>query len=127
MPGELVDPVPIGEAAALVGAELGLADPAVFTRVVDAWPELVGEMLAAHSRVRAVRNGVVEVGVDSPGWATEFRYLERDLVERVSQLVGAGVVEAVRATVDAPRGTGPEHPAEGDPEGGARGRPEDHR
>jgi hypothetical protein len=49
-----------------------------------------------------VRNGVVEVLVDSPGWATEFRYLESDLVERASRLVGEGVVRAVRASVERP-------------------------
>ena len=49
-------------------------------------------MVAAHSRVRGVRNGVLEVVVDSPGWATEFRYLESDLVARASRLVGEGVV-----------------------------------
>ncbi len=102
MPGEVVDPISVGDAAALVGAELGLAAPLVFTRIVEAWPELVGEMVATHSRVRSVRNGVVEVLVDSPGWAAEFRYLESDLVTRASQLVGEGVVRAVRATVERP-------------------------
>ena len=100
MPGEMGEPVSVGDAAALVGAELGLAEPGVFTRLVDAWPQMVGEMLAAHSHVRGVRNGVLEVTVDSPGWATEFRYLEADLVTRASQVVGPGVVASVRAVVD---------------------------
>lgn len=103
MPGEMVDPVPVGDAAALVGRELGLAEPLVFTRLVEAWAELVGEVVAAHSRVRGVRNGVLEVVVDSPGWATEFRYLETDLVARASRLVGEGVVAGIRVTVEGPR------------------------
>lgn len=105
VPGEPIDPVPVGDAAAMVGAELGLAEPLVFTRIVEAWSDLVGEMLAAHSRVRAVRNGILEVVVDSPAWATEFRYLERDLVARASRLVGEGVVGGVRAVVEGPGGT----------------------
>jgi predicted nucleic acid-binding Zn ribbon protein len=109
LPGELVDPVSVGDAAALVGAELGLADPAVFTRVVEAWAELVGEALAAHSWIRAVRGPVVEIAVDSPAWATELRYLEGDLLARVSQLVGPGVVEAVRVSVQ-PSRPGPPEP-----------------
>lgn len=102
MPGEMVDPVSIGDAAALVGKELGLAEPLVFTRLVQAWADLVGEVVAAHSRVRGVRNGVLEVVVDSPGWATEFRYLESDLLERASRLVGPGVVGGIRVTVEGP-------------------------
>ena len=76
MPGEMGEPVSIGDAAALVGDELGLAEPLVFSRLVEAWPELVGPAIAAHSRVRSVRNGTIEVLVDSPAWASEFRYLE---------------------------------------------------
>jgi len=102
MPGEMVDPVSIGDAAALVGHELGLAEPLVFTRLVTGWSDLVGEAVAAHSRIRGVRNGVLEVVVDSPGWATEFRYLESDLVARASRLVGAGVVVGIRVTVEGP-------------------------
>jgi predicted nucleic acid-binding Zn ribbon protein len=111
MPGETNEPVSVGDAAALVGAELGLAEPLVFTKIVQAWPQLVGDMVAAHSRVRAVRNGVIEVLVDSPGWATEFRYLETDLVERASRLVGTGVVRAIRATVEV-ADAGPAEPDE---------------
>ena len=51
---------------------------------------------------------MLEIGVDSPGWATEFRYLESDLVERASRLVGPGVVASVRAVVDGPPGEAPE-------------------
>jgi predicted nucleic acid-binding Zn ribbon protein len=106
------DPVSVGDAAAMVGQELGLAEPLVFTRLVDAWADLVGDAIAAHSRVRAVRNGVIEVVVDSPAWASEFRYLESDLVARASRLVGDGVVGGVRATVEGPSAGGRESGAE---------------
>lgn len=108
LPGEMVDPVSVGDAAALVGRDLGLAEPLVFTRIVSAWADLVGDTVAAHSRVRSVRNGVLEVAVDSPGWATEFRYLESELVARASRLVGDGVVRGVRAAVEGPPSGGDE-------------------
>ena len=98
----------VGDAAALVGAELGLADPLVFTRVVTMWPELVGETLAARSRVRGVRDGVLEVAVDSPAWATELRYLESELVARASRQVGEGVVRSIHVVVRPPDPPTPE-------------------
>ncbi len=114
MPGELGEAVSVGDAAALIGAELGLADPQAFGRVVAAWPDLVGDAVAAHSEIRSVRDGVIDVAVDSPAWAAEFRYLEADLVARVSRLVGEGVVRSVRASVRAPGGPGPDgRPAPG--------------
>jgi predicted nucleic acid-binding Zn ribbon protein len=105
VPGEIGDPIAVGDAAAMVSAELGLAEPRVFARLVAAWNEIVGPTLGAHSRVRTLRDGVLEIAVDSPAWATEFRYLADDLVERASEVVGPGVVTAVRASVDAPPGS----------------------
>ena len=113
MPGELGEPVSIGDAAALVGDELGLAEPRSFARLVDGWNDVVGDAVAQHSRPRGVRNGLLDIAVDAPAWATQLRYLEADLVERASRLVGPGVVTAVRISVDrAASETTPEHPAE---------------
>jgi hypothetical protein len=102
LPGEPGEPTTIGDAAALVGEELGLAEPRSFARLVDAWPEIAGDALATHSRVRGIRDEVLEIAVDSPVWATQLWYLERDVVERSSRLVGAGVVAAIRVVVDPP-------------------------
>lgn len=100
MPGETGEPVSVGDAAAMIGAELGLADPRSFGRLTGAWPEIVGDAIAQHSRVRGIRNGVLEVAVDGAVWATQLRYLEADLMDQASRLVGPGVVTAVRVSVD---------------------------
>lgn len=113
IPGELGEPVSIGDAAALVGDELGLAEPRSFARLVDAWSDIVGDTVAQHSRARGVRNGVLAIVVDASAWATQLRFLEADLVERVSRVVGPGVVSAVRISVDA-------GPSDAVPEGSER-------
>jgi hypothetical protein len=113
IPGELGEPVSIGDAAALVGDELGLAEPRTFARLVDGWNDVVGDAVAQHSRPRGVRNGVLDIAVDAPAWATQLRYLEADLVDRASRLVGPGVVAAVRISVDPGSAeTTQAHPAE---------------
>jgi len=113
VPGEPGEPVSIGDAAALVGDELGLAEPRSFARLVDGWNDVVGDAIAHHSRPRGVRNGTLEIIVDAPAWATHLRYLEADLVERASRLVGPGVVSGVRVSVDpGPPETAPDSPAE---------------
>ena len=100
VPGEETDPVAIGEALAAIGSELGLADPGVVSTLADRWGELVGPALAGSARLRALRGDVITVAVDSGAWATQIRYLERELLDRIAELVGVGVVREVRVVVE---------------------------
>jgi predicted nucleic acid-binding Zn ribbon protein len=101
VPGEEEPPVPIGDALAQVGAELGLADPAALRAITERWSEVVGDAIAHHARVRSLRGTRLTVGVEAGPWATELRYLEREVLARIDDLVGPGVVTEVRVTVDA--------------------------
>jgi hypothetical protein len=100
MPGDTGEPVSIGDAAAMVGDQLGLAEPRTSARLREAWRAIVGDAIAQHSHVRGVRNGMLDVIVDGSVWATQLRYLEADLLAATSRLVGDGVVTGVRVTVD---------------------------
>lgn len=102
VPGEEPDPVRVGEALEVLGAELGLADPGVVGTLARQWDDLVGPALAGNARLRSLRGDVITVAVDSGAWATQIRYLERELLDRIAELVGVGVVREVRVTV-APR------------------------
>lgn len=52
------------------------------------WQQVVGEAIAAHAKPVKIDEGRLLVHVDEPGWATQLRYLEGDLIER---LVDAGI------------------------------------
>lgn len=93
------DPVPLADALAKVGAELGLA-PGDAHRALDArWSEVMGEDVAAHARLVAVRDGVLTVAVEDPIWATQLRYLEPAVVIRATALLGPSVVTSLRVRV----------------------------
>jgi predicted nucleic acid-binding Zn ribbon protein len=80
-----------------VSRELGIADPDVFADVTRQWPRIVGDAVAAHARLRHLRDGVLTVDVDDGAWASQLRYLEVDVVRR---LAAAGItVERVHVTV----------------------------
>jgi predicted nucleic acid-binding Zn ribbon protein len=100
------DPVPLSDALAAVGRDLGVPEPDVVARVVALWEELVGPAVAAHARVVSVHAGVCTVTVDAPAWATQLRYLEQGLVERAATVLGAGIVVAVKVVVTPPGETG---------------------
>ena len=93
------EPVPLRDAIASVGRELGIPDPAAINLLADAWPEIVGAAVAQHAHVRSIRDGVCTVVVDAPAWATQLRYVESQVVERVAECCGTGVVTALRVVV----------------------------
>ena len=68
----------------------------------SAWPEIIGDALVAHAKVRAIRDGVCTIAVDGPGWATQLRYSERQVVERVQRCCGSDVVTSIRVVVSGP-------------------------
>lgn len=100
------EPVPLRDALAAVGRDLGIPAPDALGALANAWPEIVGVDLVAHATVRSVRDGVCTIAVDGPGWATRVRYAEQQLVERTERCCGPGVVTSIRVVV-----TGPGPPA----------------
>lgn len=94
------EPIELRDAVARVGRELGMPDPGALTALVEAWPNLAGPLLAEHSVVRSVRDGVCTIVVDDPAWATELRYRCDEMLERAREACGSGVVSSIRVVVD---------------------------
>ena len=55
------------------------------------WEDAVGEGIASHARPVRLSDGVLVVEVDEPGWATQLRFLEADLLTRIQAVAGPGV------------------------------------
>ena len=89
------DPKPLKASLDKVARSLGGPDSRSLSGVFVHWPDIVGPQLAAHSRPLSLSSGVLVVGVTEPGWATELRYLESELLGRFSEVLGDGVVERV--------------------------------
>ena len=102
VPGEPVDPVPLAEALAAVGADLGLADPGVIGVLSERWPEIVGPAIAPNARLRSLRGSTLTIAVETGAWATELRYLETQMLARIAAIVGDDAIDTVRVVV-APR------------------------
>lgn len=92
-------PRPLGESLAEVAADLNLDQPEVIAGVLNGWPGIVGEPVAAHTRPRTLRQGILTIEVDAPEWATQLRYLETELLRRIGRKVRPGVVTGLRLVV----------------------------
>jgi predicted nucleic acid-binding Zn ribbon protein len=75
-----------------------LKSPAATTvkTVFSEWPELAGAQLAAHAQPIALRDGELVVEVDDPAWASQLRWLEPELRQRLEALPGGPKIERIR-------------------------------
>jgi predicted nucleic acid-binding Zn ribbon protein len=93
------DPTPLSDALARVRDELGLPRSDAVRALSERWRDVVGDDVAAHAQLDAVRDGTAAITVDSPLWATQLRYLEAAIVERATDLVGPDLVVRIRVRV----------------------------
>lgn len=49
------------------------------------WSEVVGPAIAAHAKPVKLEGQRLLVEVDQPGWATQLRFLEADLIARLTE------------------------------------------
>jgi predicted nucleic acid-binding Zn ribbon protein len=100
------EPLPLRDALAAVGRQLGMPSPEAFDAVVALLPEIVGADSAAHVRVRSIRGGTCVVEVDEPVWATRVRYAAGALVDAVNDACTTRPLTSVKVVVSRPRETG---------------------
>ena len=99
------EPVPLSDAVARVGRDLGMPPADVVSTLVARWRDIVGPAIAQHATVTSVRDGECTIVVDGPVWATQLRYGASDLVARVNERCGEGAVTSVKVVVAGPRKT----------------------
>jgi predicted nucleic acid-binding Zn ribbon protein len=114
------EPRPVGDALRAVRRQLGTPAPSVLERVRSRWPEVAGEVLAAHSEPLHLRSGVLRVQVDDQAWAGQFRYLADTLVEKLAAAVPDAAIREISVTAGRPSAGGvPTRPT--DPDGWSDG------
>ena len=59
--------------------------------VFGRWHEAVGEAVAAHVQPVTLDGTTLVVKVDDPTWATQLRFLERTLRDRLAEVAGVEV------------------------------------
>lgn len=60
--------------------------------VMGHWDELVGAKIAQHTHVEMIKGGEVHVSCDSTAWATQMKYMQREVLAAIAAKVGPDVV-----------------------------------
>jgi predicted nucleic acid-binding Zn ribbon protein len=97
------DPQPLGRAVARLVTDRRWTDRLTSGSLFARWPELVGPEVAAHVRPETLRDGELTVRTDTTAWATQLRLLQRQLLGRIADGIGPGLVRRLRVLApDAP-------------------------
>lgn len=102
------DPVPLSETLSGLVRSLGPVErgsrrsegpsSTAMGGVFGRWEEAVGAAVAAHVQPVKLDGEVLVVEVDDPAWATQMRFLEGTVRERLREVTGA-VVERLEVRV----------------------------
>ena len=76
--------------------DFGSPDITVVTSIVDQWEEVVGLDLAAKISAVAISGSELIVRVDDPAWASQINWLEKQLLDKITSLVGEEKVTSIR-------------------------------
>ena len=76
--------------------DFGTPDITVVTSIIDQWEEIVGSDLAAKISAVAVSGSELIVRVDDPVWASQISWLESQLLDKITRLIGEEKITAIR-------------------------------
>ena len=80
--------------------QLGLAERLHEGEVFDAWKQIVGEFISAHSAPVSLRSGVLFVRVLQPSLHYQFETISKaEILRRLKQRFGARVIRDIRFRV----------------------------
>ena len=63
------------------------------------WQQIVGDSMAPHARLVDVRNGILVVEVDHPGWLQMVRLRQDALLEAARSAVPTVLLDGIRVRV----------------------------
>jgi predicted nucleic acid-binding Zn ribbon protein len=64
-------------------------------KIVHSWQNVVGDMIAKHTKDVYIRNGKLFVRVDSPALKNELTYNTSTIIERLNEAVGGKIISEI--------------------------------
>ena len=76
--------------------DFGTPDITTVTSIIDQWEEIVGSDLATKISAVAISGSELIVRVDDPAWASQISWLENQLLDKITRLVGEEKITSIR-------------------------------
>lgn len=105
------DPTRVGVAIPALAKQRQWFGRTVLADVLAAWPQMVGQQVAAHCQPEAVHEHTLTVRADSTAWATQMRLLSGSVLEAISRALELAVGDQQEQVVRQVRVLGPDAPS----------------
>jgi predicted nucleic acid-binding Zn ribbon protein len=92
------DPQPLGRVSRDLAKKRGWSPRVAEGTVLGQWPMVVGSEIAEHAMPTTLADGVLSVTAESTAWATQLRMMQAQLLAKIAEAVGDGVVRSLRIT-----------------------------
>ena len=92
-------PRPIADSLPAVTRNLGGAGGPALVDLLQRWPAVVGEQLAAHCVPVSLRAGTLTIVAYESAWGAQLGWLEAELRRRLDDTLGAGVVTRIAVRI----------------------------
>lgn len=100
--GSTPDPIRVESGIERVLRSLGVPEPTTLSSLFDNWADMVGDTVAANVQPVKLSDTTLKVVVDDPGWASQMKWMAADVLKRLEQGLGEGVVTSIDVTVANP-------------------------
>jgi predicted nucleic acid-binding Zn ribbon protein len=74
----------------------GLETPLLQKRLIDEWPEVMGEIVANYTDNLYIRNQTLYVHLTSPALRTELSMQRKEITRKLNEKVGSQVIADIR-------------------------------
>src|SRR4030067_1045884 len=86
----------IGDSMTFLFEELGIDKKVKSYRVIELWPQIVGEKIDKISKPDRVFENVLYVKVKSMPWRTELLFQKAKILSIIEQIIGIDVINDIR-------------------------------
>lgn len=74
----------------------GLETPLLQLRLLNAWDEVVGPVVARYTTEKKIQNQTLMVRLQNPALRSELSMMRTDIMQKLNQKVGANVIYDIR-------------------------------
>lgn len=74
----------------------GLETPLLQKRLIEAWDDVVGELIAKYTTEKYIRNQDLCVHIENPALRSEVSMMKTELIRKLNNAVGGQIIREIR-------------------------------